>query len=108
MATEDSELLAFDRNGFLSMIYKNPKIALNVIDKLCRRLQNANLQVQHLVRKNAKGLVALNLAYGLLAETRRGTPRKRTVEEIALGLQLPIEVIQAHCGSGRKRRRCGG
>jgi CRP/FNR family cyclic AMP-dependent transcriptional regulator len=43
-----SVLLEFDRQGFQGMIEKNAKIALNVIDKLCRRLQNANQQLASL------------------------------------------------------------
>ncbi|MBN1685889.1 MAG: Crp/Fnr family transcriptional regulator [Spirochaetales bacterium] len=54
-------LLAFDRPGFLGMIAKNARIALNVIDKLCRRLQAANTQIQHLVKRNDKDLIALSL-----------------------------------------------
>lgn len=62
-ALEPVRLLAFDREGFLNMINKNPKIALNVIDKLCRRLQNANLHIQHLARKDPRGLIAMNLKF---------------------------------------------
>jgi CRP/FNR family transcriptional regulator, cyclic AMP receptor protein len=54
-------LLALDRPGFLSMIAKNARIALNIIDKLCRRLQAANAQIQHLVKRNDKDLIALSL-----------------------------------------------
>src|SRR6056297_3257378 len=55
------EILSFDRQGFESMIGKNTKIAMNVIDKLSKRLQNSNAQIQQLVRKNERSIMALNL-----------------------------------------------
>ena len=95
-AIDHVELLTFDRNGFLNMITKNAKIALNVIDKLCRRLQNANLQIQHLVRKNGKGLVALYLLYAFKSlNTGENTILfDRTLEEISLNLEFPMESVQ--------------
>lgn len=91
------ELLTFDRLGFLNMITKNAKIALNIIDKLCRRLQNANLQIQHLVRKNGKGLVALYLMYAFKSvDADENTIQfDRTVEEISLNLEFPNENVKA-------------
>ena len=59
-AIDRVDMLAFNRQGFLSMINKNAQIALNVIDKLCRRLQNANLQIHQLAKRNAQGMVALD------------------------------------------------
>ena len=89
-------LLAFNREGFLSMIAKNAKIALNVIDKLCRRLQNTNVQIQQLVKKNSRGLVALNLNYAFEgAEGPGGTLYlDRIAEEIAYNLQYPVEQVR--------------
>lgn len=55
------EMLVFDRAGFESMIGKNTRIAMSVIDKLSRRLMNANAQIQTLVRMNQRSAVALNL-----------------------------------------------
>jgi len=55
------ELLEFDRQGFEAMIEKNVKIAMSVIDKLCRRLDHANGQIRDLVRINQRNLVALKL-----------------------------------------------
>ncbi len=37
-----TQLLAFDRVGLEQLVEKNPKIALNIIDRLCRRLGSAN------------------------------------------------------------------
>ena len=100
-AVDKVELLAFTREGFLSMITKNAKIALNVIDKLCQRLQNANVQIQHLVKKNAKGLVALNLYYAFQAAgwERATIPYDRTVDETSLSLQVAMETVKAYLDS---------
>lgn len=66
MAVGTVRLLSFDREGFLGMIEKNGRLALNIIDKLCRRLQQADLQIQHLVKRNKTGLLGLNLQYAFL------------------------------------------
>ncbi|MFP4383854.1 MAG: Crp/Fnr family transcriptional regulator [Spirochaetia bacterium] len=91
------DLLCFDRSGFQGMIENNSKIALNIIDKLCRRLQQANHQIQHLVKGNAKNLVALNLYYAF-QERKSGNPPipfDRTLEEISLNLELPEKRLRA-------------
>ena len=62
-AIDDVELLVFDREGLKNMISRNALIALSIIDKLCRRLQNAHLKIQHLVKRDAWGLIALHLRY---------------------------------------------
>ncbi len=94
-ATSEVHLLAFNREGFLSMVTKNAKIALNIIDKLCRRLQNMNTQIQHLVKNNARGLVALNLNYAFRSADGAVLQTDRTIEEIALNLQTPVSEVKA-------------
>lgn len=95
-AATSVELLAFDREGFSSMIEKNAKIALNIIDKLCRRLQNANLQIQHLVKKDEKGLVGLNLLYRFKAAggEEAQLPYEKTVKDISLNLEILPEGVE--------------
>jgi CRP/FNR family cyclic AMP-dependent transcriptional regulator len=92
----DTHLLAFDRQGFRSMIEKNSKIAMNIIDKLCRRLQQANMQIQQLKRKNAPALIALHLVYAF-----EGLPRKASLGQ-DLGRDLPFP-RNALAGSGGDR-----
>ena len=92
------ELLSFNREGFLNMISKNARIALNIIDKLCRRLKNANLHIKHLARKDARGLVALNLLYAFQGAgmEEASLSYDRTVEEFSENLELPIEQVKAY------------
>jgi len=61
-AVDDCELLAFNRNGFLSMISKNSNIAMNIIEALCLRLEKADNQIRDLAKRDMKLLVitALN------------------------------------------------
>jgi CRP-like cAMP-binding protein len=95
-ALEPVELLAFDRDGLESMIARNARIALSIIDRLCRRLQNAHLKIQHLVKKDAGGLIALHLRY-LFQELPSGqfsVPFQRTLEDISLSLELPMEEVK--------------
>jgi CRP-like cAMP-binding protein len=95
-ALDPVRLLAFNRAGFLNMINKNAKIALNVIDKLCRRLANANLHLRHLARKDVRGLVALNLRFAFQAAGGAGAvlPYDRTVADFSQNLELAMEQVK--------------
>jgi CRP-like cAMP-binding protein len=59
---DNCELLGFNRPGFLSMISKNSNIAMNIIEKLCLRLQKADNAIRDLTKRDMKSLVisALN------------------------------------------------
>lgn len=94
-AVSKGELLCFNREGFVSMINKNTKIAMNIIDKLCRRLQNMNMQIQHLVKQDERALIALNLFYAFKGTGDLETPLsfEGTLEEISLNLMLPLETV---------------
>lgn len=96
-AASTVELLKFDREGFLNMVEKNARIALNVIDKLCRRLQQANLQIQHLVRKNEKGLIALNLHYAFSEQSgaAEGLDYAKALRELSLNMEFPQDKIRS-------------
>ncbi|TVQ36187.1 MAG: Crp/Fnr family transcriptional regulator [Spirochaetaceae bacterium] len=94
---EPAHLLAFDRAGFQSMIEKNARIAMNVIDKLCRRLENANSQIQSLVRKNEQSVIALNLYNRFMEkpENERALAFDRSVKEISMSLQIPLDTVES-------------
>src|SRR5271169_699158 len=95
-AIDDVELLVFDREGLQNMIARNTRIALTIIDKLCRRLQNAHLKIQHLVKRDAWGLIALHLRY-LYQELPGGqeeVPFEKCLEEISMSLELPMEIVR--------------
>jgi CRP/FNR family cyclic AMP-dependent transcriptional regulator len=97
-AIDRVELLVFDREGLQNMIARNTRIALNIIDKLCRRLQTAHLKIQHLVKKDAAGLIAIHLisVYQELPGGQSTVPYQKCLEEISLSLELPmIEVKKA-------------
>ena len=61
-AIDTCELLTNNRNGFVSMIAKNSSIAMNIIEKLCLRLEKADNQIRDLAKRDIKSLVisALN------------------------------------------------
>lgn len=61
-AVDTCELLTFNKAGFISMISKNTNIAMNIIEKLCVRLEKADNQIRDLAKKDLKSLVisALN------------------------------------------------
>lgn len=95
-AIDSVSLLAFDRPGFHGMIEKNAKIALNVIDKLCRRVQNANAQIQMMFQRNQRSLIALNL-YSRFSDRPEGEQSlslDKTVDSIAANLEIPAKLVQ--------------
>jgi CRP/FNR family cyclic AMP-dependent transcriptional regulator len=61
-AVDTCGLLTFNREGFLNMISKNTNIAMNIIEKLCQRLEIADNQIRDLAKRDLKSLVisALN------------------------------------------------
>jgi CRP/FNR family cyclic AMP-dependent transcriptional regulator len=90
-AIDSVELLVFNREGLLNTITRNARIALTIIDKLCRRLQAAHLKIQHLVKRDARGLIALHLLQAF-QETPGGEPSipfKSTLEDISLSFEIP-------------------
>jgi len=95
-AIDDVELLVFDREGLQNMIARNALIALNIIDRLCRRLQNAHLKIQHLVKRDAGGLIALHLRYIYqeLPAGQEAVPFEKCLEEISMSLELPMEIVR--------------
>jgi CRP/FNR family transcriptional regulator, cyclic AMP receptor protein len=97
-AVNATQLLAFDRQGFMGMIEKNAKIALNIIDKLSRRLQNANSQIQMMYQRNQRSLIALNLfsRFGERKPDEQYLPLDRTIDQISLNLETPPQLVQKH------------
>jgi len=97
-AVNATQLLAFDRQGFTGMIEKNAKIALNVIDKLCRRLENANSQIQLMFQRNQRSLIALNLhsKFRDRPEDEKHLPLDKTVEQISLNLETPGKLVSSY------------
>jgi CRP-like cAMP-binding protein len=99
-AVDAVELLVFDREGLQNMITRNARIALSIIDKLCRRLQNAHLQIQHLVKRDARGQIALHLRY-LFQELPAGqsaVPFQGTLDDISLAFEMPREDVRSLLG----------
>lgn len=88
-------LLAFNREGFISMVEKNARIALNIIDKLCRRLQQADVQIQHLVKRNEKGLLGLNIYYAFAEAGMEQAvlDYHKLVRDLSLNLEIPQDHI---------------
>lgn len=89
------QLLSFDRLGFQGMIEKNAKIAMNVIDKLCRRVQQTNNQIQTLARNNVKSVIALNLYYKIMEKPKdeQFLSLDTAVKDIATVLEVSPAVV---------------
>jgi CRP-like cAMP-binding protein len=95
-AIDEVEALAFDRDGLLAMITRNPRIGLSIIDRLCRRLQAAHRKVQHLVQRDRAGLIALHLQQ-LFQELPQGSgslPLTAALDDASLAFELPLEEVR--------------
>ena len=97
-AVDDCEFLAFNRNGFLSMISKNSNIAMNIIETLCLRLEKADNQIRDLAKRDLKSLVI-----SALNDLRRAS-RSAAPGEISntLKYQVTIKSISEQINSAEK------
>jgi len=97
-AVNATQLLAFDRQGFMGMIEKNAKIALNVIDKLCRRLENANSQIQLMFQRNQRSLIGLSLhtKFSERSADEQHLQLDKTLEQISLNLETPSKLVATY------------
>ncbi len=94
-AVGEVQLLAFNREGFITMIEKNAKIGLNIIDKLCRRIESANQQIKMLVKKDIKSLIAMNLYYLCQSsEMCENLYYDKVTDTVSKNMELPIDIIQ--------------
>jgi CRP-like cAMP-binding protein len=57
-AIQDTELFVITRDNFLSLIYKIPQIAINLLDELVARLRRSDQQIKALSLQDAVGKVA--------------------------------------------------
>lgn len=87
-------LLSFNREGFVNMVAKNAAIALNIIDKLCRRLQAANAQIKVLANRNEKGMICQNLYYAF---------EENGMEQARLDLHKTARDISLNIGVDQER-----
>ena len=90
---EPTTLLAFDRVGLEQMIEKNPKIALSIIDKLCRRLQNANGQIQRLAQ-NSSHQAVWGAIQVLAHQAAQLGDEQKLADELSLSLALARAEVQ--------------
>ena len=96
-AIDEVEALAFDRDGLVKMITRNPRIGLSIIDRLCRRLQAAHHKVQHLVQRDRAGLIALHLGHLFqeLGGDAPSLPLAAALDDASLAFELPLEEVRA-------------
>jgi CRP/FNR family cyclic AMP-dependent transcriptional regulator len=104
-AIDNCELLSFNRNGFVSMISKNSSIAMNIIEKLCLRLEKADNQIRDLAKRDVKSLVI-----SALNDLRRATKSpgesgassslnySETVRNISMQVNAPEDEVEAQLG----------
>ncbi len=95
-AVGEVRLLAFNREGFIQMIEKNAKIGLNIIDRLCKRLEQANQQIKILVKKDIKSLIAMNLYYSLQGAgvDANNLYYDQITGNIAKNMEIPVKLVE--------------
>ncbi len=94
-AVDTCELLAFNREGFLNMISKNSSIAMNIIEKLCIRLEKADNQIRDLAKRDMKSLVISTLNDLRLAQKSQdgSTPNVLNYANTIRNIALQINAI---------------
>jgi CRP-like cAMP-binding protein len=94
-AVDTCELLTFNREGFISMISKNSSLAMNIIEKLCLRLEKADNQIRDLARRDLKSLV-LNT----LNEIRKASKySEKSGESVKLNYAETLRQLAGQIGS---------
>ena len=89
-----TQLLAFDRLGLEQLVEKNPKIALSIIDRLCRRLGSANAQIRQMAQRS--NLHSLWVALQVLAQKEEGLGTLHQIqEELGMTLQCSQADVEA-------------
>jgi len=89
-----TQLLAFDRVGLEQLVEKNPKIALSIIDRLCRRLGSANAQIRQMAQHSSRH--SLWVALQVLAQKDEGMGTLHQIqEELGMTLQCPQAEVEA-------------
>jgi len=89
-----TQLLAFDRAGLEQLVEKNPKIALSIIDRLCRRLGSANAQIRQMAVNSSQH--SLWVALQVLAQKDEGMGTIHQIqEELGMTLQCPQAEVEA-------------
>jgi CRP/FNR family cyclic AMP-dependent transcriptional regulator len=101
-AIDNCEFLTFNRTGFISMISKNSNIAMNIIEKMCLRLEKADNQIRDLAKRDLKSLVisALNDLRRATKQTgemgpARNLPYVDTVRNIARQINSTGKEVEA-------------
>jgi CRP-like cAMP-binding protein len=93
-ARRRTQLLAFDRPGLEQLVEKNPKIALNIIDRLCRRLGSANAQIREMAQRSSQH--SLWVALRVLAQKEEGMGTLHQIqEELGMTIQAPQGEVEA-------------
>lgn len=105
-AVTTTELLVLNRRSFLEMIQKNGNIALNIIDKLCKRLQNTNQQLKLVAERDTAGLFAQNLYYAFSNGEGGDNPVNylEFFREMSLNLEIPQQHINLLLESFKSQR----
>lgn len=100
-AIDNCETLAFNRNGFISMISKNSNIAMNIIEKLCLRIEKADNQIRDLAKRDLKSLVISSLNDLRRATKQPGEPGptrtlnySETVRNISLQISATTKDVE--------------
>lgn len=95
IAVNTAQLLVIDRKNFIEMVQKNGNIALNIIDKLCKRIQHTNQQLKLLAENDTMGLFAQNLFYAFHSEDAFNNTINYLdfFRDLSLNLEIPQHTI---------------
>lgn len=94
-----TELIVIQRNHFLALMQREPKLAVHLIELLCRRVRWTSEQMEDssllpAPARLAKRLVSLARSHG--RETPAGAELKLSQEELAQFLGLSRQIVNKH------------
>ncbi len=97
-AMEDTEVCFIDKKYILSLMKKNPSVALNIINKLSRDMGNAENQLTSMHQKNVRSrlaelLLSLKTTHGVKEDHRWKINLKLTREEMATMIGTANETL---------------
>ena len=102
-----TELIIIQRDQFLALVQREPKLAVHLIELLCRRVRWTSQQMEdssllNVPARLAKRLLSLATSHG--RPTPDGPQLKLSQEELAQFLGLSRQIVNKHLQTWKKKK----
>lgn len=84
-SVEDTVMLALNRDGFINMVKQNANIAINIMDKLTKRLRRADMIIKDLQARDVKSLLVTQFLemYKMYIDDNQRIKKNKVISELA-------------------------